>query len=190
MSIIPEFSKFKKELAQYDVGYDVYTDVVYVYEKLGFRFLIDHQEEKYGNDTHGWGATLYHPDGCVTPVAYKEISKETAYQKLQKYTDGKRLAAKSDRKILEQCRNKRAEIAKKRREFDQKHSIQNRKSEFIECKKCGSKLSKIYVQGNICPLCNTDLRSDTIVARLKKYDKEDKELAEMINKLCNGRVIF
>lgn len=41
----------------------------------------------------------------------------------------------------------------------------------MTCHKCGSRLSLDYLKGNICPLCETDLRSDTILGRLKSFDE-------------------
>ena len=56
------------------------------------------------------------------------------------------------------------------------HSIKNHKSKFIGCKKCGSKIATAFL-GNSekCPVCHTDLRSDYILERIKKYDSDIKK---------------
>lgn len=50
--------------------------------------LIEHEEEKYGNDTHGWNAYLNYPTMYGFELKYitmKECSCEQALQKVKKY---------------------------------------------------------------------------------------------------------
>lgn len=35
------------------------------------------------------------------------------------------------------------------------------KAEFVGCKKCGSKLKRLYIKTNRCPVCGTDLRPES-----------------------------
>lgn len=69
------------------------------------------------------------------------------------------------------------------------------KSQYLGCKKCGSKLNKDYMKSNKCPLCGEDMRSDTVlknIARLKALEKElgkaireeELKLAEKVGKKC------
>ncbi len=41
------------------------------------------------------------------------------------------------------------------------------KSAFVSCKKCQSKISTRYCVKNACPVCYTDLRSETAISRIK-----------------------
>ena len=54
--------------------------------------------------------------------------------------------------------------------------VQNRTSTFIGCPKCGSQLKRELIQGQFCPLCRTDLRSNTNIERIKNADQKIKEL--------------
>ena len=61
---------------------------------------------------------------------------------------------------------------------------------YIGCKKCGSKLSRKYLTGNYCPLCKNDLRSATVVERLKKLCDKKAEYQAQLNMLENGKVLY
>ena len=65
------------------------------------------------------------------------------------------------------------------------HSLKNRKSVFIGCKKCDSKLAVQYLKGNKCPLCGNELRADYIVERIKKFDADIKEADRQYNEMRN-----
>ena len=70
-------------------------------------------------------------------------------------------------------------IEKNRRdsmEYSKEHSIKNRKSAYVGCTKCGSKISVEYLHGEECPVCGKDLRADYIIDRLNKYDKDWNDL--------------
>ena len=41
----------------------------------------------------------------------------------------------------------------------------------ITCPKCSSRLSLDYLNGNERPLCETNLRSDTILGQLKSFEE-------------------
>ena len=65
-------------------------------------------------------------------------------------------------------------------------SIQNRKSEYIGCPKCGSSLKRTLLRGECCPLCHEDLRSATNLSRIenarKKLDELSKKKEEAVRK--------
>lgn len=75
-------------------------------------FLIQHEEEEYGNDTHGWNAYLeYFHDGCYDfrYIASKELSFERALSLCQKWfiehrDEIKGLIAEADR-MTKQCKH-------------------------------------------------------------------------------------
>jgi len=60
--------------------------------------------------------------------------------------------------------------------YAESQSVHNRKSDTITCPKCKSRLALAYLRGEHCPLCNTELRSNTFVLRMEKYDDKLKEL--------------
>ena len=55
-------------------------------------------------------------------------------------------------------------------------SIQNRTSEYIGCEECGSKLKRVLLRSEYCPLCRADLRSKTNIERINNAQKKLDEL--------------
>lgn len=72
-------------------------------------------------------------------------------------------------------RKKELEWNSKRDAYINSHSIHNRKSTYIGCPECGSKLYLGYIKGEKCPLCNTDLRPESTIEKIKWYDQKTKE---------------
>ena len=72
---------------------------------------------------------------------------------------------------------------KDREEYIEKHSLKERKSEYIGCKECGSKLSTKHLKGTKCPLCGKELRAEYIIDRIKKYDTDIKEMSKKYKEL-------
>lgn len=68
-----------------------------------------------------------------------------------------------------------------RKDYVEKNDIHNRKSSSVTCPECGSRLTLSYLRGNGCPLCKTDLRSETVQNRIKSFDKKISDL----NKKCS-----
>lgn len=66
-----------------------------------------------------------------------------------------------------------------------KNDVKNRKSLYIGCTKCGSKLNKNYIRlgpvSQWCPVCNENLFSETVKSRISKY-QEDIEAQEKLYK--------
>lgn len=69
-------------------------------------------------------------------------------------------------------------MIKERREYYETHATKTRKSEFVGCKECGSKLSVKHLRGDRCPVCGKDLRAEYILERIKKYDKDINALED------------
>ena len=76
----------------------------------------------------------------------------------------------------------------------------NRKSEYVGCKECGSKLSIKYLSKTNCPLCGRNLLSETDTDRLMKADQrrieamkrvttEDKKDSERIARQAKNRQV-
>lgn len=87
--------------------------------------------------------------------------------------------AKNTKRIqtLEERKNKEIE---KLTEYQKTHSIASFKSKLITCPKCESKINKNYIHNDICPLCRTDLRSDTTKTTLARYKSKIKKLEKEI----------
>ena len=83
---------------------------------------------------------------------------------------------------------KASETRKKLHELESKVAFAEFKSQYISCKKCGSKLNKDYIKRNFCALCGNDMRSDTTknaIARLKeKVEALEKAIREEKTKLA------
>ena len=61
------------------------------------------------------------------------------------------------------------------------HSISTFKAEFIGCPECKSKIAKKFIPNtNKCPLCGTDLRSETTIKTLSGYRQKIKELNKLL----------
>ena len=58
--------------------------------------------------------------------------------------------------------------------------MKNRKSEYIGCPKCGSKLFREYLKAEFCPLCRTDLRSQTTLEALANFDKRREKVQDQL----------
>lgn len=70
---------------------------------------------------------------------------------------------------IDEYEAKIAELTKAQAEYIKSHSVKTFQAEFIGCKKCGSKLSKNYLHADQCPLCRSDLRSQTTLDKIKWY---------------------
>lgn len=47
--------------------------------------------------------------------------------------------------------------------------VTGRKSALIGCSGCGSKISREHLRSDRCPVCGTDLRSETVLSRIEGY---------------------
>lgn len=71
-----------------------------------------------------------------------------------------------------------------------------KKSAYISCKNCGSKLAVKYLseRQHTCPLCGKTLRSNTAIARIEKYKADckalEKEIMEEKKKLSSKSSIL
>lgn len=80
--------------------------------------------------------------------------------------------------------------------YDENNYICNRKSKFITCPNCESKLSNeflkrriAFAKDNICPLCRTDMRSKTIQNRIEKYHFDIEKLRKQYKELDEKRYL-
>lgn len=94
------------------------------------------------------------------------------YYDFSNVKDPKKVAELED-KILKTMASKRA--------FAEAHSVKKQKAAFVGCPKCGSRLSRERMRGNDCPLCWTDLRSESTLKKLASYDERIKEYNSKID---------
>ena len=59
------------------------------------------------------------------------------------------------------------------------------KSEYVGCKKCGSRLSKKYLHNVICPLCSNTLLSETANNRISNAENKYKEAKKRLKEECS-----
>lgn len=81
---------------------------------------------------------------------------------------------------LDEIRNRRSEIMDKLSERENILVKDARTSAFIGCVKCGSKLSRVHLTSNKCPVCHEDLRSTTELNAIDALKKKAKTLQERI----------
>lgn len=87
-----------------------------------------------------------------------------------------KLESAATRKIEKQI----TDTQKKRSDYIDAHHVKNRKSAYVGCPKCGSKLSREHLHTDTCPLCREDLRSETVKARIAGYDEKIETLREKL----------
>ena len=85
-------------------------------------------------------------------------------------------AYRGESKAMVTSRDKVRETRDKKAAYIKANRIQNRTSDTITCPKCRSRLNLGYLEGQTCPLCRTDLRSNTVQSRIKAFDSKIKEL--------------
>lgn len=82
---------------------------------------------------------------------------------------------------------RRLEETKRKRDalLDDSKAWAGRKSKYVTCEKCGSKLNIECLRSMhtyVCPLCRNDMRLATVLNRIKAYDENIKELRRKYNK--------
>lgn len=124
-------------------------------------------------------------------------SEEDAYNAIKKLDKGwyDQLAVKylhyEQRKETKTIINLRERIKKAEDdlvEYKQKSSIKNRKSKFVGCPRCESKINKEYIMDtgygwNKCPLCSEELSSETIKKSIENKQINIGKMKEDLIKL-------
>lgn len=87
------------------------------------------------------------------------------------------------------------ELMKAKMQYIKDHSVQRLQAKYIGCPKCGSRLSKSHLRGAKCPLCYTDLRSETTIKKIEWYEQkiEDcrkRQEAERMKQKKSRRVMW
>ena len=71
---------------------------------------------------------------------------------------------------------------KKRNELEYKPHFENAKATLIGCRKCGSKISREHLKGNKCPVCGVDMRPQTVLDTLAKYQRNVDKAKALVEK--------
>ena len=124
-------------------------------------------------------------------------SREDAEERIKQldrgwYDDhGVKFTIANPTKAMENLKTRIGDMRSKKRAYIESHHITNRKADTITCPKCGSRLNLAYMKSDFCPLCRTDLRSQTVLSHIEKYDKDiadkEKQYREMERK-CKKKV--
>lgn len=68
-----------------------------------------------------------------------------------------------------------------RAEYMLANTVSKGKSEYISCKRCGSKLKRKLIIGECCPLCGADLSVKAVRDKVARYDKKIKKAADAVH---------
>lgn len=85
------------------------------------------------------------------------------------------------------------ETENKLKKYSEEHSTKNFKAEFVGCPECKSKIRKVYLNKDKCPVCSADLRSATTIKTLEGYRKKIQELQKQLrvgSKACKKEVLW
>lgn len=83
-------------------------------------------------------------------------------------------------KRVNELMEKKAETERNREAYINAHSVRTLKANLIGCQKCGSKLRKDFLKANYCPVCHSDLRSETTLETIKRYNARIENYEKMI----------
>ena len=96
-------------------------------------------------------------------------------------------------KRMEDLKKRGVELNQKLLDFEKEHSVRCFKAEFIGCSNCGSKVAKKYLRSDRCPVCGSDLRSESTLKKIKEYEsriiKARDEFREEQEKQKDGRKV-
>lgn len=88
-------------------------------------------------------------------------------------------SAKQTSKMTE-YRERIKKLQAQKAKYAEENSVRNFKADYIGCKKCGSKVSRKHLHTDFCPVCHSDLRSETTKTTLLNYDARVNELWDKI----------
>lgn len=124
-------------------------------------------------------------DSAVQFLEKNDIYYDDCIAVKYKYYDSR--TSKPSKKLLD-LEEKRKDIYKKYYELNAKVIFKEFKSQYVGCKKCGSKLNKDYLRTNKCPLCGNDMRSETLLKQIESYKNKleslDVQIADEKRKLA------
>ena len=134
--------------------------------------------------------------GLISPIVWHDDMIFDNYQQAQDYIekidDGnyrqiavKYRVTKPIKNLPKSIQNLQSRLESeicKRKAYINEHSIHNKKCDYIGCPTCGSKLKKDLIRGECCPLCRTDLRSESTLSKIRSFDADIHDLRNRISK--------
>jgi ssDNA-binding Zn-finger/Zn-ribbon topoisomerase 1 len=161
-------------------------DEIYAIAEEYASYTVDRQENPSG---HYHGNMTIH-DNIVCD------SYEDAVAKIDELDDGfyddhavkyKDKDSLKPTKAMMAIEEKKAKLVQDRLEYEEKHSIKARKSEFVGCPKCKSRISVKHIRGERCPVCGEELRAQYVLDRIEKYHDDYKTLCDKYQDIVNKR---
>lgn len=166
---------------------------------LEFAYYNVDREENHSGSYHG-NLTIHH----IGPLE----DKDKAIKAIQQYDTGwysdhavpyYETIGEISSKKLDNIIKRINETYDKKKEFQVKSWVGNRKSKFIGCENCGSKINRTYIRenNNNCSICHSDLRPNSTLDRLKQYDvkindlqKEKKKIEKELAKKLKRKAVW
>ncbi len=105
------------------------------------------------------------------------VGEKSYYDVAVRYYDTNK--AKKTKKI-ETLEQRISNLLDKKSEYIKEHSVTLQQATLIGCKNCGSKIAKKFLHSEFCPVCRKDLRSETVIKRITKFDEDCKSLRQTI----------
>lgn len=143
------------------------------------------REENYGGDYHGNMHISQREPFVNYQEAYDYIEKYTQdkfyYDMAVRFYDNESLPSTKKEKQLEE----KIQIEnQKLKDYIIKNKLTTRKSAFFGCPNCKSKIARQYFENPKfperiivdCPVCKTDLRSETVLKRIQNFEEKLIEL--------------
>ena len=156
-----------------------------VAEKANRKSVMDDIAEHARKDGDGGYSSRMTWHDEVQPFDTKEEAREFIAERDNGWYDDHAVRfldyskAKPTAKMAE-YEKKVAELIEAERVYRVSHSVHTFKAQYIGCPKCGSKLNKDFFRCENCPLCRTDLRSNTTLDKLQWYADKIEEYRERI----------
>lgn len=152
------------------------------------------REENYGGDYHGNMHISQREPFPNYQEAYDYIERYTQdkfyYDMAVRFYDNDSLpSTKKEEKLKEKIQVE----TQKLKDYIIKNKLTTRKSAFFGCPTCGSKIARQYFENPKfperiivnCPVCETDLRSQTILKRIKQFEEKLIDLnKELVFETC------
>ena len=83
---------------------------------------------------------------------------------------------------LQELRERKAALEKQLFEKEAVKYTDTVSSTFVGCKNCGSKLKRIFLHKNFCPVCHSDFRSATTIKQINSLDSRLRKASEALSK--------
>ena len=85
-------------------------------------------------------------------------------------------------KKIEELRVKLSDARRDYHTLNSEIAAKSFKADYVGCKHCGSKINRTYIKTNFCPVCQSDMRSETTQKKLQtlkaKIEKIEQELKD------------